>query len=67
MSSLFPEPSTADKLASVDHLRRDAQDKAHTARRARDPEAANFWLNEMVRLDRIRQNVLQSSQQELTL
>lgn len=65
--SLFPEPSTAEKVASVDKLRREAQDKAHTARRARDQNAANYWLNEMVRLTRLRSNVINGTQQEMQL
>lgn len=62
MPSLFPEPTTAEKVASVEHLLRDAQNKAHTARRARDQDAANYWLGEMVRLQRLRSDVIGASQ-----
>lgn len=63
--SLFPEPTTAEQVASLDKLRREAQGKAHIARRARDREAAFYWLNEMVRLDKIRLRVVSDSQLSL--
>lgn len=62
---LFPEPSTADKVASVDHLRKDARLKIHLAARARDLEAANFWRLELERLTRLRAAVVNGSQMDL--
>ncbi len=60
--SLFPEPTTADQIASVDHLRKDAAAKMQAASRAMDRRAVAYWLAEAERLDRVRSSVVNASQ-----
>ncbi len=65
--SLFPEPTTAEKIASVDKLRQDAREKVMAASRMNDQRIRDYWLAEWQRLDRLRCAVVNSSQQELSL
>ncbi len=65
--SLFPEPSTAEKVASVTHLLADATRKMEIAAQAMDRRAVAYWLAEAERLDRLRGTVVNNSQQELSL
>lgn len=65
--SLFPEPTTADKVASVDKLRREAREKVMAANRMNDQRIRDYWIAEWQRLDRVRCSVINQSQQELTL
>lgn len=62
MTTLFPEPSTADQVASVDHLRRDARAKITAANKMNDVRVAEHWRAELDRLTRIRSATIQSSQ-----
>lgn len=64
--SLFPEPTTADQIASVDYLRKDARQKIHLAAKARDLEAANYWRRELERLTKLRAAVVNRSQLDFT-
>ena len=65
--SLFPEPSTAEKVASVDKLRQEAREKVAIADRARDERARFYWAQEAERLTKLRGNVINQSQVELML
>lgn len=63
--SLFPEPSVADQVASVDHLRKDAKEKIKMAARARDQRAVEYWAAEAERLKRLRGQVVNAAQVSL--
>jgi hypothetical protein len=60
--SLFPEPSTTDKVASVDHLRADARAKIEAAAKMNDVRIAEHWRQELDRLTRIRAATINNSQ-----
>ena len=62
---LFPEPTTGDKVASVDHLRKDARAKIAAAVKMRDMRIAEHWRQELDRLTRLRAAVLQGSQMDM--
>lgn len=65
MTALFPEPSTADQVASVDHLRKDARAKIAAAAKMHDMRVVEHWRGEMERLTRLRAAVLASSQMDM--
>lgn len=65
MTALFPEPSTSEKIASVDHLRKQAKRKIRTAAIACDYEATNYWRGELDRLTRLRAAVVAGSQMDM--
>ena len=65
--TLFPEPSTAEKVASVDKLRADAREKVMAASRMNDQRIRDYWLAEWQRLDRVRCQVINGSQESLAL
>lgn len=63
--SLFPEPSTADQVASVDHLRKDARAKIAAAHKMHDARAVEYWRGELERLTRLRATVVNASQMDM--
>lgn len=62
---LFPTPTTGDKVASVDHLRKDARAKIAAAVKMRDLRVAEHWRQELQRLTRLRADVVAGSQVDM--